>query len=50
MTEAGQTLVLKPAKKVNPNVKVIIKYPNWYDHFQGLGFDLKNDSRLFDGV
>lgn len=50
MTEAGQTLVLKPAKKVNPNVKVIIKYPNWYDHFQGLGFDLENGPRLFDGV
>ena len=37
MTEAGRDLVLKPAKKVNPQVKVIIKYPNWYDHFQGLG-------------
>ena len=36
MTEAGRDLVLKPAKKVNPQVKVIIKYPNWYDHFQGL--------------
>ena len=22
------------------SVKVIIKYPNWYEHFQGLGFDL----------
>ena len=40
MTEAGRDLVLKPAKKVNPQVKVIIKYPNWYDHFQGLGFNL----------
>ena len=39
MTEAGRDLVLKPAKKVNPRVKVIIKYPNWYDHFQGLGFN-----------
>ena len=36
MTEAGQNLVINPAKKVNPNVKIIIKYPNWYDHFQGL--------------
>ncbi|MCS2442939.1 hypothetical protein NXX09_23140 [Bacteroides uniformis] len=27
MTEAGRDLVLKPAKKVNPQVKVIIKYP-----------------------
>lgn len=50
MTEAGRDLIMKPAKKVNPNVKVIIKYPNWYDHFQGLGFDLKNGPHLFDGV
>jgi hypothetical protein len=50
MTEAGQNLVIKPAKKVNPKVKVIIKYPNWYDHFQGLGFDLKNGPQIFDGV
>ena len=50
MTEAGKTLVIQPAKKVNPKVKVIIKYPNWYDHFQGLGFDLKNGPQLFDGV
>ena len=35
MTEAGRDLVLKPAKKVNPQVKVIIKYPYWYDLFQG---------------
>ena len=50
MTEAGRDLVLKPAKKVNPQVKVIIKYPNWYDHFQGLGFNLEEGSQLFDGV
>ncbi|HZH55086.1 MAG TPA: hypothetical protein VFD72_05505 [Sphingobacteriaceae bacterium] len=50
MTEAGQNLVIIPAKKVNPNVKVIIKYPNWYDHFQGLGFDLEHGPRLYDGV
>lgn len=50
MTEAGKELIIKPAKKVNPKVKVIIKYPNWYDHFQGLGFDLKNGPYLFDGM
>lgn len=50
MTEAGRDLVLKPAKKVNPHVKVIIKYPNWYDHFQGLGFNLEEGPQLFDGV
>jgi hypothetical protein len=35
---------------VNPNVKVIIKYPNWYEHFQGLGFDLEHGPVLFDGI
>ena len=50
MTEAGRDLVLKPAKKVNPQVKVIIKYPNWYDHFQSLGFNLEEGPQLFDGV
>ncbi len=50
MTEAGENLVIKPAKKVNPEVKVIIKYPNWYDHFQGLGFDLEHGPQMFDGV
>mgnify|MGYP001214746502 CR=1 FL=1 len=50
MTEAGRDLVLKPAKKVNPHVKVIIKYPNWYDHFQGLGFNLEEGPQLFDGI
>ncbi|GHT32934.1 permease [Bacteroidia bacterium] len=50
MTEAGQNLVINPAKKVNPKVKVIIKYPNWYDHFQGLGFNLATGPQIFDGV
>lgn len=50
MTEAGQNLVIGPAKKVNPKVKVIIKYPNWYDDFQGLGFDLEHGPQIFDGV
>ena len=50
MTEAGRNLVLNPAKKVNPKVKVIIKYPNWYDHFQGLGFNLEEGPYLFDGI
>lgn len=50
MTEAGRDLVLKPAKRINPQAKVIIKYPNWYDHFQGLGFNLEEGPQLFDGI
>lgn len=50
MDEAGRDLVVGPAKAVNPKVKVIIKYPNWYDHFQGLGFNLEDGPQIFDGV
>ena len=50
MADAGRELVLEPAKKVNPKVKVIIKYPNWYDHFHGLGFNLEEEPQYFDGI
>jgi hypothetical protein len=50
MTEAAKDLILGPAKKVNPKVKFYIKYPNWYDHFQGLGFNLATGPQIFDGV
>ena len=50
LTEAGMNLVIKPSQKVNPKVKIIIKYPNWYDHFQGLGFSLATGPYMFDGV
>ena len=50
MNEAGRNLVVGPAKAVNPKVQVIIKYPNWYDHFQGLGFNLEDGPQIFDGV
>lgn len=50
MTGAARDLVLGPAKKVNPGVKVIIKYPNWYEHFHGLGFNLETEPSMFDGL
>ena len=50
MSDAGRDLVVNPAKAVNPKVKVIIKYPNWYDHFHGLGFNLEEEPTYFDGL
>jgi hypothetical protein len=50
MKEAATTLVIEPARAVNPDVEVIIKYPNWYEHFQGLGFNLEAQPDLFDGL
>ncbi len=50
MSKAGKELVVDLAHKVNPKCKVIIKYPNWYDHFHGLGFDLDKEPKYFDGL
>lgn len=50
MVDAARDLVIGPAKAVNPNVKVVIKYPNWYEHFHGLGFNLELEPALFDGL
>jgi len=50
MEGAARDLVINPAKAINPKVKVIIKFPNWYEHFQGLGFDLDKEPKMFDGI
>ncbi len=50
MDEAAENLLIKPAKAVNPNIKMVIKFPNWYEHFAGLGFDLEKEPRIFDGI
>ncbi|HKE94066.1 MAG TPA: hypothetical protein VKB34_07150, partial [Povalibacter sp.] len=50
MREVAENLVIRPARAVNPKVKVIIKYPNWYEHFQGLGYDLDVEAKQFDAI
>src|SRR5450432_1175144 len=50
MTEVSQNLVIKPAKAVNPRVKMIIKYPNWIESFQGTGYNTESQPPIFDGV
>lgn len=50
MRKVARDLVIDPAKAANSHVRMIIKYPNWYEHFQGLGYDLDQESRMFDGI
>jgi hypothetical protein len=50
MDDAAENLLVKPAKAVNPRVKMVIKFPNWYEHFQGSGFDLAREPEIFDGL
>lgn len=50
MDEVSRDLVVGAAKAVNPKVKIIIKYPNWYEHFQGNGYDLAEQPKIFDEI
>ncbi|MCQ2111431.1 MAG: hypothetical protein MJY79_08060 [Bacteroidaceae bacterium] len=50
LDDAAKELIVDAAHKINRKCKVIIKYPNWYEHFHGLGFDLKNGPYTFDGI
>jgi hypothetical protein len=50
MEEAARNLVVGPAKAVNPKVRMVIKYPNWYEHFQGCGFNLEAEPKIFDAI
>jgi len=38
------------AKRINPNVTFVIKYPNWYESYQETGFNPSKQIDIFDGI
>ncbi|GEM44520.1 permease [Deinococcus cellulosilyticus] len=50
MTEVSENLVMKAARRVNPRSRMIIKYPNWIESYQGTGYNTLTQPGLFDGV
>jgi hypothetical protein len=48
--EQSKLHIIAPAKQVNPNVKITIKYPNWYEGFGDCGYDVYYETRLFDQI
>jgi hypothetical protein len=50
LDDAAKNLVVNPARKINPSVRMILKYPNWYEHYQGLGYNLAAGPKYFDGI
>ena len=50
MDKVSQERVMKAARAVNPNVKVIIKFPQWYDEYHERGYDVPRESKIFDGI
>ncbi|HWS00047.1 MAG TPA: hypothetical protein VN249_05485 [Prolixibacteraceae bacterium] len=50
LTQLAEDVFIKPAKKANPAIKMIIKYPQWYDRFHLFGYDVETGPKLFDQV
>lgn len=50
LTEIAQSVFINPAKAKNPQLTMIIKFPQWYDRFHEFGYDLATEPALFDGV
>jgi hypothetical protein len=50
MVHVSEDRVLAPAKKINPKVRLIIKYPQWYDSYQERGYDVGRESAAFDRI
>ena len=50
MMEVSRDLVIGPAKKVNPNIKIIIKFPNWRESFQETGYNPGQEREIYDSI
>jgi hypothetical protein len=50
MLEMSRERVLGPARQVNPKVKIILKFPQWYDRFQDRGYLVDKEAALYDRI
>jgi hypothetical protein len=50
MVSLVPSLMLEPARKANPQIRLIIKFPQWYDRFHLFGYDPARLAPMFDQV
>jgi len=50
MVEMSRERILGPARTVNPDVKIIIKYPQWYDDFHNRGYEVSRETADYDRI
>lgn len=50
MIKMSRERILAPARAVNPNVKIIIKYPQWYDNFHNRGYEVSRETADYDRI
>jgi hypothetical protein len=50
MVDVADRHILRPAREENPAVRLVIKYPQWYDRFHVFGYDVRRHTEQFDEV
>lgn len=50
MVRLSQDRILAASRRANPKVKIIIKYPQWYDYFHERGYDVVRETADFDRI
>ncbi len=48
MVRLSQDRLLRAAKRVNPKVRLIVKFPQWYDQFHERGYEVLRETTDFD--
>jgi hypothetical protein len=50
MVRVSQGRLLATARRVNPQARLIIKYPQWYDQFHQRGYEVLRETADFDRI
>ena len=50
MTDFCRDYIIAPAKAVNPDVTVTLKYPTWHESFQTVGYNTETQPHMFDNT
>lgn len=50
LVDAARRFLIRPARTANPKIRMIIKFPQWYDRFHLFGYDVLRQPSQFDEV
>ena len=50
MNMISEEYILKPARAVNPDVRIINKFPQWYDRFHVRGYEILGQTEMYDYI
>lgn len=50
MKEVSENLVIGPARAINPEIRITVKFPNWMESYQEAGYNPGAQKDLFDKI